>query len=149
MRRRRSIGFQQENEVKEVEPVAKQGNKRELWWQDEESEEIIEKTLHLVEYARRVGPEGVAKKKLNTRGLENHIDPEEYKEMRDCGQFAVLREQDHQRNQGKYDCTAIGKFYSTVSAYSQEKAQKLAEMDYEAVKKEHRRTRRMFRRSSM
>ena len=87
---------------------------------------------------------------MHTRGLENHINPEEYKEAWECGQYAVLDEQDYQRSQGSYyNEMTIGKMYSHVSSYSQEKARLLAEQDYEAVKKDHRRTRRMMRRCSM
>jgi hypothetical protein len=155
VRRRRSIGFQEDdddekkNRVYEVDRHTEHTDKDELWYSPEECDRILMKNAYLVQYTKLVGMDKVKQQHLHTRGLERHINFEEYQEHNHLAKFVVLDEQEHQRENRFFDDEMIGELYGEVTMDSQAKAHALAKKDYAEIAKEHQKLRKAMRRASM
>ena len=148
VRRSVSIGFAEErNQVQVLDPHEYNTND-DRWLKPQEEAMLRNKASFVVEYARRVGPDEMDRKQIDTRGLEPYIYKEESEEKRKLAAAAVLGEQYEQRCRGVYMDKSIGEAYSKFSSFCQEMAQVQADIDYCEVKSEHRQTRRLLMRRS-
>lgn len=149
VRRSVSIGFAEErNRVHVLDPHEYNGTTDDLWLKPQEEAMMRDKASFVVEYARRVGPDEMDRKQIDTRGLEPYIYKEESEEKRKLAAAAVLGEQYEQRCRGVYIDKSIGEAYAKLSSFCQEMAQVQADIDYCEVKPEHRQTRRLLMRRS-
>jgi hypothetical protein len=145
VRRRTSITFSEEDEVKEIERVSSlTDDSKALWFQKEELQTIKKKLRTIVGTVKR-GDEN--SRKLCTRGLERHIG-KSTKTMRHAAWDAVVIEQCMQQNKGSFDDETISMKYKIFARGSQEKAAVRAKEDEAAIAKYQRGTRRMMRRMS-
>jgi hypothetical protein len=146
VRRRTSIAFSEEDEVKEIELVSSlTDDSKALWFQKEELQTIKKKLRTIIGSVER-GDEN--SRKLCTRGLECHIG-KSTKTMIHAAWDAVVIEQYMQQNKGSFDDETISMKYKIFARGSQEKAAVRAKEDEAAVAEYQRDTRRMMRRMSM
>jgi hypothetical protein len=146
VRRRTSISFSKEDEVKEVEPVSSlTDDSKALWFQKEELQHIKTKLRNIIGAVER-GDENT--RKLCTRGLECHIG-QSSKTKINAAWDAVVIEQYLQQNKGSFDDETISMKYKIFARGSKEKAAERAKEDEAAIAKYQRDTRRMMRRMSM
>ena len=146
VRRRISISFSKEDEVKEVERVSSlTDDSKALWFQKDELQNIKTKLRTIIGSVER-GNENA--KKLCTRGLECHIGKSSKTKI-NAAWDAVVLEQYMQHNKGSFDDETISRKYKIFARGSQEKAAERAKEDEAAIAKYQRDTRRMMRRMSM
>lgn len=149
VRRRVSIGFSDDNKVKEVLPLTSAVDKEELWV-NREQEGINKEKAHVVaEYARRFNAQQLARRGVHVRGLERQMNPQSVRAIVKTGQDTVLSQQEDQRSRGIFCDAELGEKYAAATAMSVEKAKQLAMADYDNVKEDHEVIRRMMRRASM
>jgi hypothetical protein len=146
VRRRTSISFSEEPEVKEIERVSTlTHDSKSLWFQKDELLNIKTKLRTIIDTVER-GDENATK--LCTRGLECHIG-QSTKTKVNAAWDAVVIEQYMQHNQGNFDDEIISKKYKIFAKGSLEEATERAKEDEAAIAKYQRDTRRMMRRMSM
>jgi hypothetical protein len=147
VRRRTSIAFSEEPEVKEIERVSTlTHDSKSLWFQKGELQNIKSKLRTIIDTVER-GDE--TSRKLCTRGLECHIAGQSTKTKINAAWDAVVIEQYMQHNKGNFDDETISKKYKIFAKGSQEKAAERAKEDEEAIANYQRDTRRRMRRMSM
>jgi hypothetical protein len=147
VRRRTSIAFSEEPEVKEIERVSTlTDDSKALWFQKTELQDIKTKLRTIISTVER-GDEN--SRKLCTRGLECHIGQSTKKTEINAAWDAVAIEQYTQQNKGNFDDETISNKYKTFSKSSQEKASERAREDEAAIAKYQLDTRRRMRRMSM
>jgi hypothetical protein len=134
IKRRRSIQFNEDVNVRKIQPVSKVkgAKKNELWFQDDEYHSIKKKTRALLE---KVDSNGVVNgKKYCTRGLEKYMeDPAKRARDKYAAWDSVLMEQEMQRKLQIYDDETLGKFYRRTSLTSTLEAADRANADAEEV----------------
>jgi hypothetical protein len=146
VRRRTSIAFSQEDEVKEVERVSTlTDDPKALWFQKDELHNIKTKLRTIIGSVER-GDENAGK--LCTRGLECHIG-QSSKTKINAAWDAVVIEQYMQHTKGNFDDETISKKYKIFARGSQEKAAERAKEDEAAIARYQNDTRRRMRRMSM
>jgi hypothetical protein len=146
VRRRSSISFSKENEVKEVEPVSSLiDDSKALWFQNEELQDIKAKLRTIVVAVER-GDENA--RNICIRGLECHIGRSSKTKM-NAAWDAVVIEQCMQQNKGSFDDETISMKYKIFAKGSKEKAVERAKEDEAAISNYQRDTRRMMRRMSI
>jgi hypothetical protein len=149
VRRRTSISFCEEAQVREIVPVESlTGEPGCLWMQDEEYSAIKEKMCSII---RAVDTGEASTKKYCIRGLEGHFgEGAESKELsRGTGWDAVLLEQHLQQNEGNFDDEGISMMYRLSSIESKIQAARRATRDESEIEHYQRETRRRVRRMSM
>jgi hypothetical protein len=133
VRRRRSITFNEEVNVRKVVPTKLLSEEPEkLWFQSQEYSVIKKKTQALLS---RVDANGfVDGKKYCTRGLERYMLSHEDREGKKYGALdSVLLEQRLQRGEGVFDADSIARFYKQTSSKCAQDAAMLAIKDAEEV----------------
>jgi hypothetical protein len=150
VRRRTSISFSEEDEVKEVERLSSLTDdaKALLWLQKDELEKIKTKVRTIIDIVER-GEETTGTRKFCTRGLERHMMGQSTQTKINAAWDAVVIEQCLLQNKGSYDDETISRSYKFFTRSSQEKAAERAKEDEAAIAKYQRDTRRMMRRLSM
>ncbi|KAG7356234.1 hypothetical protein IV203_000920 [Nitzschia inconspicua] len=148
-KKRSSISFADNNNVREVEPVASMvENPRTLWFQKAEYEHILEKVQDLVEHAKSEPVGGKQRPTwVCTRGLENAINSR-YVEERAEATATVLDENRVQKYHKNYDDEYLRQMYRFHSADSQHRAEQMAKKDEKDVEDYLKVTRKMCRRMS-
>jgi hypothetical protein len=145
VRRRISISFSEEHEVKEVERLSSlTDDAKALWFQKEELKDIKTKLRTIIHTLER-GKKNT--KKICIRGLERHIG-QLSKTKINAAWDAVVIEQCMQQNKGSFDDETISMRYKIFARGSKEKAAERAKEDEAAIAKYQRDTRRMMRRIS-
>jgi hypothetical protein len=147
-KRRTSVSFKDDADVKDIEPVADMvDNPRRLWFQEEEYSHIRSKIDRVLEGARN-GEKESTTSWLCTRGLETLMGRGiSYYERKEAYQ-SVLEEQDIQKAQGKHDDEHLRTMYSFHTMDSQFLATEKAENDAKEVEQYLKITRKMCRRLS-
>jgi len=134
VRRRRSITFDNDVNVQQIEPVkdlAMDGRKS-LWFQEKEYEKIKVKTLALLDRVEQSS--GAADgKRYCTRGLEKLMTPEATEVKKYQAWDSVFNEQFLQRKDGEYDEESLANIYKYSTKRSQSEASKRASLDAEAA----------------
>jgi len=130
--RRRSITFNKDVEIHNIQPAKTLTNKpNELWFQDDEYHTIEKETQVLLDAVdKETGL--VDGEKYCVRGLERYIDSSS-DDVCDAAWNSVLQEQQIQRQNGMFCDESIGNLYRTQSARSVVEAQILAMLDSEEV----------------
>lgn len=134
IKRRRSIQFNEDVNVRNIQPTSKVEGavKKELWFQADEYNTIKNKTRALLQKVDSNG--NVNGKKYCTRGLESYM---ECPKKRDSELYqawdSVLMEQEMQRKLNIYDDESLGRFYKQTSNMSVLEATKRAALDAEEV----------------
>lgn len=131
--RRRSITFDDNVNIKSIEPIRflSQGGAQSLWYQENEYETIKLKTLALLD--RVDHSSGVVDgKKYCTRGLEKFMSPEATEVKKHQAWDAVLNEQFLQRKDGEFDEETLANIYKFSTQRSKKEASKRAIRDAEA-----------------
>lgn len=149
VRRRTSISFCEEAQIKEVDPVGSLTDDPEaLWFQDEEYSAMKKKMRTIIHEVER--GEG-STKKYCIRGLEGHFGEGAVSRgiSRGSAWDAVLIEQHMQQNEGSFDDEGISMLYRLSSIESKIKAAQRATQDETEVVHYQKNTRRMMRRMSM
>lgn len=134
VQRRRSIVFDKEVDVQNIEPVRclATNGPQSLWFQENEYETIKIKTLALLD--RVDHSSGVIDgKKYCTRGLEKFMTPEATEVMKHQAWDSVLNEQFLQRNDGEFDEDSLANIYKYSTKRSQSEASKRANQDAEVA----------------
>lgn len=131
--RRRSITFDDNVDIKSIEPIRllSPGGAQSLWYQENEYETIKLKTLALldrVDHASGV----VDGKKYCTRGLEKFMSPEATEVKKHQAWDAVLNEQFLQRKDGEFDEETLANIYKFSTQRSRKEASRRASRDAEA-----------------
>jgi hypothetical protein len=147
-RKRTSVSFKDDADVKDIEPVADMvDNPRRLWFQEEEYSHIRSKIDAVIARAKN-GEQESTTSWLCTRGLETlmgrGIGYYERKEAYEC----VLEEQEMQKARGKYDDEHLRTMYSFHTVDAQVLASERAENDAKEVEQYLKITRKMCRRLS-
>lgn len=134
IKRRRSIQFNEDVNVRKIQPTSKVRGavKKELWFQDDEYSTIKKKTRALLE---KVDANGIVNgKKYCTRGLEKYM---ECPAKRSKGKYeawdSVLGAQELQRKLRIFDDESLGKFYKQTSTMNVAEAAIRANADAEEV----------------
>ena len=136
IKRRISITFNEDVNVRKIQPVSKVkgANKEELWFQDQEYSIIKKKTKALIE---KVDENGIVNgKKYCTRGLEKYMqDPVERVQGKYDAWDSVLEEQELQRKTNNYHESDenIARLYKYTSTMSIIQATQRATYDAEEV----------------
>jgi len=134
IKRRRSIQFNEDVNVRKIQPTSKVkgASKKELWFQDDEYNMIKMKTLDLLQ---KVDSNGIVNgKKYCTRGLEKYMEcPEKRASEKYQAWDSVLMEQEMQRKLNIYDDESLGRFYKHTSNMSVVEATNRATLDAEEV----------------
>lgn len=146
VQRRRSIVFDKEVGVQNIEPVRclATNGPQSLWFQEKEYETIKMKTLALLD--RVDHSSGVVDgKKYCTRGLEKFMTPEATEVKKHQAWDSVLNEQFLQRKEGEFDEESLANIYRFSTKRSQSEASKRANEDAE-VAEAYQKT--MFQRQS-
>jgi hypothetical protein len=146
VRRRTSISFAAEEEVKEVTPSKElTDHPEELWFQKEEIDQIRRRLRLLVDQVKH-NPQSTTTttttgetdtRKLCTRGLESYIGekPNERLKKQQRSVNSVLEIQDLQRSTGFYDGDYMSLLYQHVSKDSVAEATRIAKEDAEVIEK--------------
>ncbi|KAL3909948.1 MAG: hypothetical protein SGARI_002353, partial [Bacillariaceae sp.] len=141
LRRRRSITFQENVDVKQVEPVKSLAEEPEkLWFKDNEYDLMRTKIMTMIDHIQMSGdPSGIDEhggisvngKTYCYRGLENYFNPElaHLKTVRARG--SVMDEQFLQREEGDFDEETMASIYKLNSMRSQREASQRACQDAE------------------
>jgi hypothetical protein len=144
VRRRTSIAFAEEAEVRVVKPIATLTDEPEtLWFQEEELCNIKDRlraVVHTVE-------NGELNSKVCIRGLEGHIGGSTRIKVR-AAWDAVKGEQTMQKIEGKFNEGGISSMYKLFTKESANQAAERAQQDAADIDKYQRDTRRMMRRLS-
>ena len=149
VRRRTSISFSNEDEVKEVDHVSSLTDEsKALWFQKDELQNIKAKLRKIIGSVKRCDEKN-DRKKLCTRGLESYIARRSTKAKRNAAWDAVVIEQCMQQKKGSFDDETISMKYKIFARGSQEMAAERAKEDEAVIAKYQRDTRRMMRRLSM
>ena len=161
VRRRTSISFNEQNQIKEVEPVLSIGNlptvsKENLWTTPADYENSQKEIQELLGLVQMVGgcPQKLSKlKHVCLRGLEPHLKHHNASGTDgddDCflSRFSVLDLQECQRMDGMYCDETLSQVYGELSGTSAAKAHQLALQDYDEVKDEYSRMMDTFKKSS-
>jgi len=134
IKRRRSIQFNEDVNVRKIQPTSKVKGavKKELWFQDDEYSTIKKKTRALLD---KVDSNGVVNgKKYCTRGLEKYMEcPEKRASERYQAWDSVLMEQEMQRKLKIFDDESMGRFYKETSTTSVVEATNRANLDAREV----------------
>jgi hypothetical protein len=145
-RKRSSITFADDNEVREVKSVSTLvDNPHRLWFQKDEYEHIQKHIVETVEEAKKKG--GERPTWVCTRGLEPIMDSSGSYERAEAKE-SVLGEQAMQRSHKKHDDEYIRDIYQFHTIDSQIKAHERGGRDQEEVAEYLKVTRRMCRRMS-
>jgi len=134
IKRRRSIQFNEDVNVRNIQPTSKVKGavKKELWFQNEEYNTIKMKTRALLEKVDSNGT--VNGKKYCTRGLEKYMEcPQKRASEKYQAWDSVLMEQEMQRKLNIYDDESLGRFYKETSNMSVVKATIRATLDAQEV----------------
>eukprot|EP00934_Nitzschia_sp_Nitz4_P007488 Nitzschia sp. Nitz4//scaffold4_size323378//290485//291216//NITZ4_000712-RA/size323378-processed-gene-0.312-mRNA-1//1//CDS//3329553555//7478//frame0 len=151
VRRRTSISFEGEVQVKEVRPVGELTDQPErLWFQAEEYNVIREKAIFVTELASTGADKLLAsEKKLCTRGLESHIDKDSVDMEQYIAWRSVFEEQFYQRQDGQFDDEAVAKMYEMASLPSRLRALERAQGDVKDAERHTKGIRKELRRHSL
>lgn len=137
VRRRRSIEFNNEVNVRKITPAVEEAKSpTDLWMQPEDFQQIkseVQQTLKKFKEVQKSRKSWVDAG-IELRGLENHINREDVRERRFKAWDAVLYEQDDQEIAQKFDDEKIAQLYRFNTLRSPAKAVELAQQDREAVK---------------
>ncbi|KAL3921423.1 MAG: hypothetical protein SGILL_002754 [Bacillariaceae sp.] len=143
-RRRHSITFSNDMDVKEIEPVSDLVNHPGvLWFQKKEYDHILGGIQDTVEEAKSQGD----KARNCTRGLENIITDRYVGERLEATE-TVLDESRMQKTHKKLDAEYIRTCYRFHTADSQHRAERMAQKDQKEVEEYLKVTRKMCRRMS-
>jgi hypothetical protein len=146
VRRRRSISFLNEDDVKEVACLSSLTDDSEaLWFQNEEIQNIKAELRAIVVAVERGDDDA---RNICTRGLECHIGRSSKTNI-NAAWDAVVLEQCMQQNKGSFDDETISMRYKIFARLSRVQAAERAKEDEAAIAKYQRDTRRMVRRMSM
>lgn len=132
--RRRSITFNEDVNVRSIQPAKTLASEPEkLWFQDDEYAKIKRKTralLDKVDYDTGL----VNGKKYCTRGLEGYMQPSHQREATKFSAWdSVLLEQEMQRRKNTFCDESIGKMYKQTTTRSTIEATRRAHLDAEEV----------------
>ena len=163
VKRRTSITFNEQVQVRPVQPVTQIGQpgeevqREQLWFQDEEYDQMKNKMARLVNQVEKHGMDGFynqrsgGKKIPCIRGLERMIGENKYAswERKQQGWDAVLWEQHYQREgQEEFNENAMAAPYMESSEESRRKAIEQAARDEEDIRQYTKSMRRACRRMS-
>ena len=163
VKRRTSITFNEQVQVRPVQPVTQIGQpgeevqREQLWFQDEEYDQMKNKMARLVNQVEKHGMDGFynqrsgGKKIPCIRGLERMIGDNKYAswERKQQGWDAVLWEQHYQREgQEEFNENAMAAPYMESSEESRRKAIEQAARDEEDIRQYTKSMRRACRRMS-
>ena len=141
IRRRTSISFDGNDEVKEVQPMKELAeDPKQLWFQNEEYNLIREKAQLLTDFASASmeGDNILAGTQFCFRGLESHINAPYIENEQVLAWKSVFFEQYYQRTQGGFDEEVVARLYEMASMASRARALERAKGDFEeAVKHNH------------
>jgi hypothetical protein len=144
VRRRTSIAFAEEAEVREVEPIATLTDEPQtLWYQEEELSSIKDRLRAVVNTVEN----GELNSKVCIRGLEGHIGGNTRIKVRAAWE-AVKGEQTMQKIEGEFNDDGISTMYKLFTKDSATQAAERAQQDAADIDKYQRETRRMMRRLS-
>jgi hypothetical protein len=144
VRRRTSIAFAQEAEVREVAPVSSLTDEPQtLWFQEEELYNIKDRLRGIVSTVEN----GDLNTKVCIRGLEGHIGGNTQIKVH-AAWDAVKGEQTMQKMEGKFNDVGISTMYKLFTGDSANQAAERAQQDAADIDKYQRDTRRMMRRLS-
>jgi hypothetical protein len=144
VRRRTSIAFAEEADVRLVEPIATLTDEPEtLWFQEEELSNIKDRLRAVVNTVEH----GELNSKVCIRGLEGHIGGNTRAKVR-AGWDAVTGEQTMQKIEGKFNASGISTMYKMFTKESANQAAERAQQDAADIDKYQRETRRTMRRMS-
>lgn len=148
-KRRTSVSFKDDADVKDIEPVADMvDHPRRLWFQEEEYAHIQSKIAAVIESAKKGGKESSTTSWLCTRGLEPLMGGGiSYYERKEAYE-SVLEEQQMQKAQGKHNDEHLRTMYSFHTVDAQVLASERAENDAKEVEQYLKITRKMCRRLS-
>ena len=143
-RRRHSITFSNDMNIKEVEPVSNLvKHPAVLWFQKKEYDHILSGIRDTVEEAKSQGDRA----RNCTRGLENIITDRYLGERLEATE-TVLDENRMQKTHKKFDDEYIRQCYRYHTADSQHRAEQMAQKDQKEVEEYLKVTRKMCRRMS-
>ena len=148
VKRRTSITFQENDDVKEVEPVSSMVRRKEDLWVTKGERQQTKQELKYLTLLAREKPEALAKSSVCVRGIEHRLSDDASKNIF-ASRSSILHLQEIQKVIGVYDDDALRVVYKSMSGKSAMIAQKRAEEDYAHVRKSHRALQRMARRGSM
>lgn len=149
VRRRRSISFDDDNALVEIEPVTEMNpDRKELWFQDEEYAVMANKAHMMSEFVMMGGEEMAKKRNIETRGLEKLYDYANVEETQQLAYRSVFLEQGFQREEGAFNEEVVSCLYKVASMQSQAQAIARANADAEDIEEYTRETRRRIRRMS-
>ena len=144
VRRRTSISFTEQNQVKEVEPALSlldATSKENLWTTAADYENSQKEVQEILGLAQMVGkcPHRLSQMKhiLELRGLEPHMNGQTDDSL--LSRFSVLDLQECQRMDGMYCDETVSAVYGELAMNSAEKAHQLGLQDYDEVKEEYSR----------
>lgn len=147
-KRRTSVSFKDDADVKNIEPVADMvDNPRRLWFQEEEYSHIRSKISAVLKGAQN-GDQESKTSWLCTRGLETLMGGGISSYERQEAYASVLEEQEMQKARGKYNDEHLRTMYSFHTVDSQVLASERAENDAKEVEQYLKITRKMCRRLS-
>mmetsp|Transcript_27104 Transcript_27104/g.30282 ORF Transcript_27104/g.30282 Transcript_27104/m.30282 type:complete len:243 (+) Transcript_27104:1-729(+) len=128
--RRRSITFNNDVEIRNIQPAKNLTNKpNELWLQDDEYHTIEKETQVLLDAVDKETDDG---NKYCVRGLEQYMDSSS-DDVCEAAWNTVLQEQQIQRQDGRFCDESIGNLYRAQSARSVVVAQRQGMLDAEEV----------------
>mmetsp|Transcript_25200 Transcript_25200/g.28786 ORF Transcript_25200/g.28786 Transcript_25200/m.28786 type:complete len:377 (-) Transcript_25200:140-1270(-) len=129
--RRRSITFNNDVEIRNIQPAKNLTNKpNELWLQDDEYHTIEKETQVLLDAVDKETDDG---NKYCVRGLEQYMDSSSDDNVCEAAWNTVLQEQQIQRQDGRFCDESIGNLYRAQSARSVVVAQRQGMLDAEEV----------------
>lgn len=143
--RHRCIVFNEKVRVKRIHCQAQLLDEEEigeLWFQQEDYENIKRKTMALIKAIQENNTGGV---NYCTRGLERYFSIQEVQEKRNDAWDTVLDEQDLQRQERSFDPGRLSRAYSRCTRQSYHEAVERGRMDQDSIAKSTRRMRQMLR----
>jgi hypothetical protein len=158
VQRRRSITFEETVDITRITPASTLADPKALWLQDTEYAFIETKILTLLDAANsdaaNVDENGnivINGKKIESRGLEQHLNPEMTQLTKQRAVASVIYEQHLQRQVGEDDTDTLANLYKFSAVRSQREAAHRAEQDAKEAEEYLMSTRKMFahRRASM
>ena len=144
VRRRTSIAFAEEAEIRVVKPIATLTDEPDtLWFQDDELSKIKDRLRAVVSTVES----GDINSRVCIRGLEGHIGGSTRIKVR-AAWDAVKGEQTMQKMEGEFNEGGISSMYKLFTKESANQAAERAQQDAADIDKYQRDTRRMMRRLS-
>ena len=144
VKRRTSIAFQDEDDVREIEPLTDET----LWTTPVEylksKEEAKQVMRAIYDCYKTGGPNRHDEDKMCTRGLEHYLPGSRLRTQQ--SRSLVLKVQESQKSAGMSCDETLSRLYSHMTLKSARDARQLGARDFAEVKQEHRITKRLINR---